>query len=209
MGERGGITLAALAKLLLEGEVELRRDALGWRLVYHHNGIRLGLSETSAMVSEVTSLLYPLATLLKARSPRLLIVEEPESQLHPSSQRLVSWLLMTAARRLAILVTTHSDYVLTETAIAALLSRIERERAAAILRVLLEDKLSRNAIDELINAIRETSMRVYLFDSGRITETSPEKLTESIPTMTEHVYKQLKALQMLYGGINFDTPKQD
>ena len=196
--QRGGEALAMLARLLLEGEVELLQDEVGWRLVYRRDGLGLGLSETSAMVSEAVSLLYPLAMLLKSRSPRLLIVEEPESQLHPRAQRMLSWLLVAAARRISILVTTHSDYMLTEAAIAALLSTVERKKAAAILEELLEGGLSRSALDELLDAAGEAAIRVYLFDSGRITETGVERLTENIPTMTEHVYRQLRALRGLY-----------
>jgi predicted ATPase len=77
------------------------------------------LHRTSSMVSELATLVL----LLKSHvSPgELLIVEEPESHLHPRAQAQLAKILFAASRSgLSVMLTTHSDYFVSELNIALL-----------------------------------------------------------------------------------------
>jgi predicted ATPase len=73
---------------------------------------RYPIHRTSSMVSE----LAPIVLLLQ-RSVQLgdlLIIEEPESHLHPATQVLLARILVQASQRLYVFLTTHSDFFLSE-----------------------------------------------------------------------------------------------
>lgn len=77
------------------------------------------LHRTSSMVSELATLVLLLKTHV---SPgEFLIVEEPESHLHPRAQAQLARVLFAASRSgLKIMLTTHSDYFVSELNIAIL-----------------------------------------------------------------------------------------
>ncbi len=70
------------------------------------------IHRTSSMVSE----LAPIVLLLSRTVERgdLLIIEEPESHLHPKAQVDLSRILFSAASKVSLLLTTHSDYIVAE-----------------------------------------------------------------------------------------------
>lgn len=74
--------------------------------------------------------LAPLSLYLKyiIRPGDLLILEEPESHLHPELQRLIARLLAFLVKMgVRVLITTHSDYLLHQINILLLLSRLSGE----------------------------------------------------------------------------------
>jgi len=92
---------------ILQGFVELGEDL---SIIYTRNdGLRLNLTSTSSMVSEVSAI-YILTALLYPGS--WFIIEEPEAHLHPNSQVSMARFL-TALVRLGVnvLITTHSDLI--------------------------------------------------------------------------------------------------
>ncbi len=99
---------------LLRGSVESRKSDTGYPLFsYQPNGWANGLPlmNASSMVSE----LAPVALYLRhvVKPGELLIIEEPESHLHPAMQvRLAQFLARVAKRGLRLLVTTHSEIFL-------------------------------------------------------------------------------------------------
>ena len=71
----------------------------------------LRMSHSSAMVSELTPLVLFLRSIVKQGD--LLIIEEPESHLHPSAQTKIAQTLARLVRAgVHVIITTHSNYLL-------------------------------------------------------------------------------------------------
>ena len=96
---------------LLGGSVESTRSNAGYpSFSYRPNGWANGvpLMNASSMVSELAPVALSLRHVVKPGE--LLIIEEPESHLHPAMQvRLARFLARVAKRGLRLLVTTHSE----------------------------------------------------------------------------------------------------
>jgi len=98
---------------LMAGTVELDVDRYQRPEIYFKEPKvgRLGLHRTSSMISELAPVILLLKYLLDNRS--IIIVEEPESHLHPANQRLLAKLLARLVNAgVIVILTTHSDYFL-------------------------------------------------------------------------------------------------
>lgn len=100
---------------LLEGKIEVKRHApeaypeFLYRPDQAKNGLRM--SHSSAMISELAPLVLFLRGIVKQGD--LLIIEEPESHLHPSAQTKIAQTLARLIRAgVHIVITTHSNYLL-------------------------------------------------------------------------------------------------
>ncbi len=100
---------------LLEGKIEVKRPTPEAypEFLYRPNQAKeaLRMSHSSAMVSE----LAPLVLFLRGVIGRgdLLIIEEPESHLHPGAQTIIAQTLARLVRAgVRVLITTHSNYLL-------------------------------------------------------------------------------------------------
>lgn len=126
-------------------------------------GTKLEISIASSMVKELSPLVLYLRYL--ARPNELLIIDEPEMNLHPEAQaKVIEFLAMLANAGLNILITTHSPYVLDH--LANLMKATEHtdtetirkefylQRTAAFIPkerlavYLVEDGQTKNAVDE-------------------------------------------------------------
>ena len=102
-------------KDILEGKISLVRERPESppSLVYESNGERIPIVRTSSMIAE----LAPLSIFLKyglISKGDTIILEEPESHLHPDKQiKLVEFLVKLVNRfRINMIITTHSDIML-------------------------------------------------------------------------------------------------
>ncbi|MCY3722381.1 MAG: AAA family ATPase [Candidatus Poribacteria bacterium] len=100
---------------LLEGKIEVKRPTSEaypeflYRPEQAEDGLRM--SHSSAMVSELAPLVLFLRGVLKRGD--LLIIEEPESHLHPSAQTKIAQTLARLIRAgVHVIITTHSNYLL-------------------------------------------------------------------------------------------------
>jgi hypothetical protein len=103
-----------LEAYVLKGHISLKEERYGApEILYEPTRSRaFPLHRTSSMVSE----LAPLALYLRYQVDpnELLIIEEPESSLHPESQRrLADVIAILVNRRVQVVLTTHSDYFVT------------------------------------------------------------------------------------------------
>ena len=115
-----------LEEEILGGAVEIKSSDTGYpSFHYRPNGWKsdLPLMNTSSMVSE----LAPVVLFLRhvVRRGDVLIIEEPESHLHPAMQVAFTRLLAAAVRSgIRIIVTTHSEWVLESLANLVRLSEV-------------------------------------------------------------------------------------
>lgn len=100
---------------LLEGKVEVKRPTpeaypeFLYRPEQAEEALRM--SHASAMVSELTPLVYLLRGIVGQGD--LLIIEEPESHLHPGAQTKIAQTLARLVRAgVRVLITTHSNFLL-------------------------------------------------------------------------------------------------
>ena len=99
-----------LERDVLSGTISMRALGSGYQEIsYETKKGTIPLHRTSSMVSE----LAPLVLLLKhvVNDGDLLIIEEPESHLHPGNQRKFASIIAQIVRAgVRVLLTTHSDY---------------------------------------------------------------------------------------------------
>ena len=119
---------------ILQGAVQMETgEAAGYpRFTYRPEGWResLPLMNASSMVSELAPVVLFLRHLVEPGD--LLIIEEPESHLHPAMQveftRQIAGLVRAGIR---VLVTTHSEWVLEELSNVVLASAVPKSRREA------------------------------------------------------------------------------
>ncbi len=100
---------------LLEGKIEIKRPTPEAypEFLYRPNQAEeaLRMSHSSAMVSELAPLVLFLRGIVKQGD--LIIIEEPESHLHPGAQTIIAQTLARMVRAgVRVLITTHSNWLL-------------------------------------------------------------------------------------------------
>lgn len=104
-----------LEKEVTKGDIDIEVGKIEYPEVYYKQPKvgKLSLHRTSSMVSELAPVVLFLKYLVNPED--LLIIEEPESHLHPEAQtRLVRCLVKLVRAEVKVLITTHSDYLLGE-----------------------------------------------------------------------------------------------
>ena len=113
---------------LIEGEI--LHPFLNGRLSeikYRFQGTEIPLSRASSGVSELAPILLYLKYEVNPKS--ILIIDEPETHLHPRNQRILARLLVRLVREgVNVIITTHSEYLLEQLRNFILLSKIEPEK---------------------------------------------------------------------------------
>lgn len=132
-GMKKGNIAGQIEELILEGSVSINRSPhVNYpRFVYRPRGWKekdnLALANASSMVSELAPVILYLRHMIKSRD--VLIVEEPESHLHPAMQveftRQLAALVQAGVR---VIVTTHSEWLLEELANIVYRSQIPKAK---------------------------------------------------------------------------------
>ena len=124
-----------IEKDILHGEVIVERSKVGYpRFFYRpidwkHDNIRL--INTSSTVSELAPVVLYLRHVV--RPGEVLIIEEPESHLHPGMQVEFTRHLAAAVKAgIRVIITTHSEWVLEELANLVYLSRLPKSQREGI-----------------------------------------------------------------------------
>ena len=123
---------SALERAVLKGAVQLTRKGFGYpRFTYRPAGWKddLPLMRTSSMVSELVPVVLYLRHLVQRGD--VLIIEEPESHLHPAMQAAFARELARLVRAgVRIVITTHSEWFLEQIGnLVRLFSLPENQRA--------------------------------------------------------------------------------
>lgn len=113
--------------------------------------MKLGLSESSSSVRALLDISFYLRNVAKPGD--LLMIDEPELNLHPSNQRKLARLLARLVNvGVKVFMTTHSDYIVKEINTLLLLN----QEGAIYSKIAEEEKYSK---DELLDA---SKIRVYI-----------------------------------------------
>ena len=127
---RGGALADEIERRLLGGSVQVRPSETGYpSFSYRPDGWKknLPLMSTSSMVSELAPVVLYVRHL--ANRGDTLIIEEPESHLHPAMQAVLARHLAILARSgIHVLVTTHSEWLLDQFANLVRMSGLEKSR---------------------------------------------------------------------------------
>ena len=123
-----------MEKALLWGTVRVERSEIDYpSFVYRPANWKrdLPLMNASSMVSELAPVVLYLRHMVQPGD--LLIIEEPESHLHPAMQvEFIRQLAVAVKSGIRILITTHSEWVLEELANLVRLSELPAERRVGI-----------------------------------------------------------------------------
>ena len=123
-----------LEQTLLRGAVRVEQSPINYpSFVFQPSGWKrdLPLMNASSMVSELAPVVLYLRHVVQPGD--LLIIEEPESHLHPAMQvEFIGQLAAAVQSGVRILITTHSEWVLEELANLVRLSELPKERRGGI-----------------------------------------------------------------------------
>lgn len=106
IGPRGGLD-EAVDDAFPGSRLEVRNEAGRFELAFHQHGLLRPLSGAELSDGTLRYLLW-VAALLTPRPPTLLVLNEPETSLHPDLLPALANLVVTAARSTQVIVVTHS-----------------------------------------------------------------------------------------------------
>jgi hypothetical protein len=153
--------------------------------------LAIGIHLTSSVVKSLASLVFFFRH--RAREGDLLMIDEPELNLHPDNQRKVTRILVKAINRgLRVIMSTHSDYILRELNNLIILSR-DNDSVKAIRAKYQYDA------SELLSPER---VGPYLFKVGR----KPEAISVTadgfeVQTIEEEINKMNQISQDIYAAL--------
>lgn len=123
----GDMLASHMEETVLRGQVHVdNSDANYPHFTYQPEGwkAKLPLMRSSSMVSELAPVVLYLRHIV--RSGDILIIEEPESHLHPAMQIEIARLLAeVVCSGIQVIITTHSEWLLDELASMVLISQVE------------------------------------------------------------------------------------
>ena len=123
-----------IEKIMLAGAAEISESPTGYsQFRYRPNGWKdaLPLMSASSMVSEVAPVILYLRHVVSPGDT--LIIEEPESHLHPAMQvEFIRQLAAVTRAGVRVILTTHSEWVLNELSNLTLLSQLHESRRDGI-----------------------------------------------------------------------------
>ena len=161
--KHGWLLAAKLEEEVLRGEVHESRSATGYPIFSYRPADRkeeIPLMQASSMVSELAPVVLYLRHAVQPGD--VLIIEEPESHLHPGMQAAFTRQLAAAVRAgVRVMLTTHSDYVLEELANLVRMSELPEER--------------RTDLKGAGQALSPDEVGVWLFEPGQQDEGSRVK----------------------------------
>lgn len=116
---------------IIGGEYKVTKDGEVLYIPSNKKSIKLTMVESSSAVRSLLDIGFYLKHI--AQTGDLLIVDEPELNLHPENQRLVARLFaMLVNHGIKVFITTHSDYIIKELNTLILLNKQGDERLSAL-----------------------------------------------------------------------------
>jgi predicted ATPase len=176
-----------LIKPLLKGQVK----DLGEKLVYVEEDKIIPWEYVSASVLEIVSFL------LSVKEGSLVLLEEPETQLHEELQLLISIVLYALSSFNRIVISTHSQTILYNIAHLSMLKPTKEE-----LKDLFED-LKVKDYEALAEAVekanqKEVKVKIYHFTEGEVEEVSVDEAVKGMPGTIDVLEKEFKWFSSLH-----------
>lgn len=141
---------------LIDGSIVLDRtlNSMYPEIIYKSKNLRIPLYRSSSTISELAPLILYIRHRITKNS--FLIIEEPEAHLHPAKQKILAKYIARLVRnKVNIVLTTHSDYLLTQLNTFIKLSNIEEN--------LREEKYKYQKND----FIKANEISVYVFEKDK------------------------------------------
>lgn len=154
----------------------------------------LGLHESASVVKSLVSLVLFLRH--NARPGQRLVIDEPELNLHPDNQRLVTRILAKAVNRgLKVMMSTHSDYVIRELNNLLMLGQGNPDKARALVQEL-------GYQPEQI--LRKDQIAAYLVNDGACTLLAVTETGFETKTIEDEIHKLNQDTQTIYFRLSED-----
>jgi energy-coupling factor transporter ATP-binding protein EcfA2 len=185
----GFADLAVEIETLLGGSVDLSKEG---EFSFKPEGASsaLGIHLTSSMVKSLVGLVFFFRHL--AKKGDLLMIDEPELNLHPDNQRKIARVLVKAVNRgLRMIMSTHSDYLLRELNNLILISRDTKP-----VRDLRAELHYTDA--ELLDRFK---LGVYVFKDGKAEAADVTEEGFEASTIEDEIRKMNAVSQRLYGAL--------
>lgn len=181
--------LAAELETLLGGAISLSKDgAIGFAPT--GKSPPLGIHLTSSVVKSLVRLVFYLRHL--AQKGDLLMIDEPELNLHPDNQRKLARLLAKAVNRgLKLMMSTHSDYLLRELNNLILLSRDTKQ---------VRDVRERLGYTES-ELLAPEKVGVYLFKDGGAEAVPVTEEGFEVSTIEDEINRMNAVSQQIYAAL--------
>ncbi len=101
-----------IEKSILKGRITLDTETKKYFYTPQNAEIKLELSFTSSMISEIAPIIAHLKYIIPLDMPNILFIEEPEAHLHPEIQvQLIEYFAKLSKGNLKIVMTSHSNYI--------------------------------------------------------------------------------------------------
>lgn len=105
--------LAECLKDIVGGEYLVKNNQIFFSFIKNHQNYQIPLSNGSATVTSQVELNFYIKCL--AKKGDILLIDEPEQNLHPANQRKMARLLVRLIKAgIKVFITTHSDYLIKE-----------------------------------------------------------------------------------------------
>jgi len=99
-----------LEKDILSGKVSIMKDEIGSRFIYEFGNKKLDLPITSSLVKDLA--IFNLYLRYFAGEGDLVIIDEPEMNLHPEAQaKLIELICILVNKGIKFIITTHTPYI--------------------------------------------------------------------------------------------------
>ncbi|MFS8067271.1 MAG: AAA family ATPase [Byssovorax sp.] len=176
-----------LESAVLGGTIGISSDGELSYVPQSASGQHLGVHLTASVVKSLSSLVFYFRH--QARPNDFLIIDEPELNLHPDSQRKLARILAKVVKRgFKLMISTHSDYIIRELNHMIMLSKLSPEAA----RELGYDPES---------SLNPDDVGVYLFNEHTAKPVTVTETGFSIQTIDDQINALNADAQRLYARI--------
>lgn len=175
---------------LLKGETLIRRTRRGGQiLVYKTAKYELPLSRVSSMIAELASLDILLRRGLSKND--LIIIDEPESHLHPEGQRIIARVITRLVNAgIKVLITTHSSMIIHQFSNQIMLGKASRNQLPS-LGMVESDILKADDVGIFLFSLSEQGSNIQNINIDKdygIPEDEYIRISDAIGEETERLY---------------------